>query len=222
MAVGAAAMLGERTEPRRVVLVKVHEFRGHHPAGEPQGGFDGIREALLGAFFHGKAVDDDIDVMLVRLCQGNAVGESVHLPVDEHTGVAVRTQLVEELRELTLAPLHHRGEHLESRAFRISEQGVHDLLRRLRLDDLPAFRAVRDAGAREKQPEIIVDFRDGSHGGARVAVRCLLVDGDRGAETFDEVHIRLVHLPKELTRVGGQRLHIAPLPFGKQRVECQR
>ena len=36
------------------------------------------------------------------------------------------------------------------------------------------------------------------------------------------VDVRLFHHRQELTRVGGQRLDVTPLPFGVNSVECER
>src|SRR4029434_1830441 len=63
------------------------------------------------------------------------------------------------------------------------------------------------------------DLGDRADGGARVARGRLLVDGDRRRQTFDEVHVGLVHLAEELPRIRRQRLDIAPLPLGEDRVE---
>lgn len=49
-----------------------------------------------------------------------------------------------------------------------------------------------------------------------------LIDGDSGGEPFDGVDVRFVHLTEELAGVGGERLHVAALTFGKNRVESQR
>src|SRR5690606_4339085 len=54
------------------------------------------------------------------------------------------------------------------------------------------------------------------------AVGGLLVDRDRGRETLDEVDVGLVHLPQELARVRGQRLDVAALSLGEDRVERER
>ena len=51
---------------------------------------------------------------------------------------------------------------------------------------------------------------------------CLLLDGDGGREPLDGVNVRLVHYPKELVDLGGERLDVSPLPFGVQRVERER
>src|SRR5207249_930373 len=47
----------------------------------------------------------------------------------------------------------------------------------------------------------------------------LLVDGHRGRQALDEVHVRLVHLTEELPGVGRKRLDVATLPLGEDRVE---
>ena len=41
------------------------------------------------------------------------------------------------------------------------------------------------------------------------------------SQALDELDVRLVHLPEELTSVGGQGLHVAALPLGEDRVEGQ-
>ena len=49
----------------------------------------------------------------------------------------------------------------------------------------------------------------------------LLVDGDRRREPLDEVDVGLVHLAEELPGVGGERLDVAALALGEDRVERQ-
>jgi len=48
-----------------------------------------------------------------------------------------------------------------------------------------------------------------------------LVDGDSRGEAAYHVIVRLFHLADELPGVGGERLHIATLTFGKNSVESQ-
>ena len=77
------------------------------------------------------------------------------------------------------------------------------------------------AGARVEQPEVVVDLGDGADGRAGVLGRRLLVDRHRGRETLDEVDVGLVHLAEELARVRRQRLDVAALALGEDRVERQ-
>ena len=85
-----------------------------------------------------------------------------------------------------------------------------------------ADRAVRLADAREQQPEVVVDLGDRADRRARVAVGRLLVDRDGRRQALDEVDVGLVHLPEELPGVGRQRLDVAALALGEDRVEGER
>ena len=103
-----------------------------------------------------------------------------------------------------------------------AEQAVHDLGGALPAHRLAAARAVRRPHPRPEQAQVVVDLRDRTHRGARVAARGLLLDGDGRGEPLDGVDVRLLHQPQELPGVGGERLHVAPLPLGVDGVEGQR
>ena len=86
-------------------------------------------------------------------------------------------------------------------------------------DRAPADRAVRLAHARPQQAQVVVDLGHRPDRRARVARGRLLVDRDRRREPLDRVHVGLVHLAEELPRVGRQRLDVAALALGVDRVE---
>ena len=50
----------------------------------------------------------------------------------------------------------------------------------------------------------------------------LLLDGDRRRQALDRVDVRLAHQLQELPRVGGQRLDVAALALGVDRIEGER
>ena len=85
---------------------------------------------------------------------------------------------------------------------------------------LPHIGAVRHADAGIQQAQIVVNLGHGAHGGAGVFGGGLLVDGNGRGQAVNLVDIRLVHLPQKLPCIGGQRLHIPPLPLGID--ACQR
>ena len=89
-------------------------------------------------------------------------------------------------------------------------------------DLLAAVRAVRHADVGEQQPEVVVDFGDRADRRPRVRAGRLLLDGDGRRQAVDQVDVRLLHLLEELPRVRRQRLDVAPLPFGVDRVEGER
>ena len=99
---------------------------------------------------------------------------------------------------------------------------VDDRLDRLARDRPAADRAVRPADARVEQAQVVVDLGDGADRRARVARGRLLVDRDRRREALDRVHVRLLHHLEELPRVGGERLDVAALALGVDRVEGER
>ena len=76
--------------------------------------------------------------------------------------------------------------------------------------------------AGEEQAQVVVDLGDGADGRARVAAGALLVDRDGGREALDLVDVGLLHLAEELARVGRERLDVAALSLGVDRVEGER
>ena len=132
------------------------------------------------------------------------LGELMHRAIHPGPAEALGLQLAEQVRVLALALAHHRGQHLEAGSLAQLEDAVHDLLRGLSADRLPALGAVRLADACEEQAQVVVDLGDRAHRGARVAGRGLLVDGHRRGQPVDEVDIRLVHLAEELPGVGAR------------------
>ena len=87
---------------------------------------------------------------------------------------------------------------------------------------LPQWRQNKRGRAREQQLQVIVELRHRADGGARGAHGIGLIDRDGRQDSFDAIHLRLVHAIEELARIGRERLHVAPLALGVQGVEDQR
>ena len=85
-----------------------------------------------------------------------------------------------------------------------------------------AAAAVQLRAARVQQLQVIVELGHRADRRARRAHRIGLVDRDRGRDAFDRVDLRLVHAVEELARVRRERLDVAALAFGVQRVEDER
>jgi hypothetical protein len=192
------------------------------PLGQLERRLDRVGEtpAVLGA--HDEAVDDNGDAVVLPPVERGRVGELHQLAVDHGTDEALLARALEQLAELALPPLHERGADLEPRALGPREHHLGDLLGALPLHRPRAARAVRRTGAREEQAQVVVDLGDGADGGARVVARVLLLDRDRRRQPLDEVHVGLLHQPEELARVRRQRLDVAALPLGVDRVERER
>ena len=97
----------------RVVVGKRNKVEHHYPIGEPQGGLNGVGEALLLGRFDGQPIHYHINVMLDLLFQGWRVGELVGFPIDSCPRIALGGQVGEQVHEFALAGAHHRRQHLE-------------------------------------------------------------------------------------------------------------
>ena len=190
--------------------------------GEVERDFDRFCEPALDARLHDQPIDDDVDGVVAPAIELDVFVERAERAVDARLGEPFFLQLGELLLELPFAAADDRRQHVDARILRIQHHHVHDALERLRGDLAPALMAMRDADVREQQPQVVVNLGDGAHRRSRVRGGRLLLDGDRGRETVDEIDVRLLHLLEKLARVGRQRLDITPLPFGVNRVEGER
>jgi hypothetical protein len=146
----------------------------------------------------------------------------VHRAVDPQAHEALGAQFGEQIELLALAAGHHRGEDHQFGVFRQGQHVVHHLRDALRLERLAVLRAVRRAGAGEEQAQVVVDLGDGADRRARVVAGGLLLDGDGRRQALDQVDVGLLHQLQELPRVGRERLDVAALALGVERVEGER
>ena len=70
--------------------------------------------------------------------------------------------------------------------------------------------------------QVVVDLGHRADGRAGVAGVDLLLDGDGGGEPLDHFDMRARHLLDKLAGVGGERLGIAALPLGVDRLKGKR
>jgi hypothetical protein len=89
-------------------------------------------------------------------------------------------------------------------------------------DRATAVAAVELRGARVQQLQVIVDLGHRADRAARCPHRIGLVDRDRRRNAVDPVDLGPVHPIEELASVRRERLDVAPLALGEQRVEDER
>ncbi len=213
----AGVLLGEDHALGAPPTAVAHHLR--HPFGGLERRLDAVGEALAVLGVHGEAVHHDRDVVVLAAVQ---LGDGIKVEDDAvhpraHEPLAAR--LLEEVAELPLPAAHQWREDLELRARRPRQHRVGDLAGGLALDRGAVVRAVRRAGARVEEAQVVVDLGDGADGGARVLAGGLLLDRDGGGEPLDRVHVRLLHQPEELPGVGGEGLDVAALALGVDGVE---
>ena len=206
--------------------LRVDDLHLGHPVGEAQRRLQRVGEPALDPLALDEPVDDDFDLVLLVAGEAGVPLEELvdddDLAVDPGPHIALPGEILEQRVVLALAPAHDRGEHLEPGPLREQQDAVDDLLRRLALQPGAVDRAVLLADPGEQQAQVVVDLGDRADRRARVASRRLLVDRDRRRQPFDDVDIGLVHLSEELPGVRRQRLDVAPLALGVDRVEGER
>ena len=143
---------------------------------------------------------------------------AIHPGADE-TGLA---DFLENGLVRPFASAHHRGQNQNPLAFGQFLNRFNNLLRRLLDDDPPANRAMRNADSGIQKPQVVINFGNGTHRRAWIVTGRFLVDGHSRGKAVDVVHIRLVHLPDELARIGRKRFDITTLALGKNRIKRQR
>jgi len=209
-ALGFAVLRLRRGLQHRDAVGKIE--RGAQTVGQPR----------LQPFAHDDPVHHHVDIVAEVLLQLRRVFELVETAIDLDPLEALLAQLGEFLAILALAVADDRGEQVGARALRHRHHPVDHVLHLLGLDRQPGGGGIGRAGAGEQKAQVVVDFRDRAHGGARVLARGALLDGDRGAEAGDVIDIGLLHHVEKLPGIGRERFDVAALALCIDRVEGQR
>ena len=218
----ADAALDARQPAREQPVAAVERVDDDDVVGEVQRHLDRFGQAALDARLHDQPIDDDLDGVIAAAIELDVFVERAEDAVDAGLGEALLLQLRQLLLELALAAADDRRQHVDARILRIQHHHVHDALERLGGDLAAALVAVRDADVGEQQPQVVVDFGDGADRRPRIRRRRLLLDRDGRRQAVDQIDVRLLHLLEKLPGVGRQRLDVAALPFGVDRVEGER
>ncbi len=213
------AVLGAGEVLREEVRLAVDDVDRDEPLGERGGGLDRLRQPQAEVGLHHEPVDDHLDRVLELLVEDDLLLEEALLAVDLHPREAVPPELLEDVAELALAVADDGRVHGEPRAFGQRENLLDDLVEALPGDRPAADGAMRAPDARVEEAQVVVDLRHRADRRARVARGRLLVDRDRRREPVDRVDVGLLHHLEELARVGGERLDVAALALGVDRVE---
>ena len=160
--------------------------------------------------------------MLDLLVEGYFFVERVHRAVNLDARIAGFAKRFELLFELAFLPSRDGRGDEDFTALGVSGDLVDNLVDGLPRDFPAALRTVHHAAARVQKSQVVVDFGDRSHRGARIACGGFLVDGNCRTQSLDALDVGLLHLPQKQPRIRRQRLDVAALSFRENRVERER
>ena len=136
--------------------------------GQRDGGLKGLGQALLEVLPHADAVHDHLDAVFAPQLERRDLVEFVHHAVDPRADETLGAQLLDQLQVLALAAAHHRRQQHQPGAFGQAQHVVHHLADGLRLERNAVVGTAGRAYPGKQQPQVVVDFGDRAHGGARV------------------------------------------------------
>ena len=168
---------------------------------------------------------EPIDHRLHRLDAGgvdvHVAGDVYRLAVDDQLPAPLLPQLGEDDVELLAVDLEDRRPQLDLGARGQREDRFENLTGRSAGCRLPGPGTVRLADGGKQQIQIARDVGHRADGRAWIAHDGLLLDRNHRREAEHEIDVGLRDLRDETLGVARQRLHVAALPFGVNRVECQ-
>ena len=182
---------------------------------------DRVGQTCADVVLHDQTVDDDLDRVFFVFVKGDLLGQLIHGAVDADADITRLFCVLKDLFMHTLFAADDGRKDDELGSCGQLADLVKNLVDGLLADLLAADRTVRNADARIEQTQIVVDLGDGTDRGSRVFRGGLLVDGDRGGQTLDAVHIGLVQLSQEHAGIRGQRFDEAAVTLGVDRIKRQ-
>ena len=119
---------------------------------------------MPGILGHFQPVHDDFDGVLFHFVEFRKGIDLDNLAVHAQPHKALRAEFFDHVDMFTLAVNHHGRQQHQPGSFREAEDGVDHLRNRLRCQRQLVFGAIRGAGAREQEAQVVVNFGHGTDG----------------------------------------------------------
>ena len=141
-------------------------------------------------------------------------------PVDPETGIPLFLEGQHQFHLVGAVFPVKVGQQIDRRRRPVQQEG-HHIVDAVALDLNAADRGKGPADPGEDHPQVIIDFRRGGHGRARIARIDLLLDGDGRRNTLDRLDIGFGHPTEELPRIRGKALGETALSLREEGVESE-
>ena len=197
----------------------------HHSAFAPlQRRLHGIAEPDADLLVHHQPVHHHVDRMpQLRIeLDADVAAQLDQFPIDAGAHEAFAGQPLDDVAEFAFLFPHDRRQQHHAGLGRQGEDAVHDVAGGLGDDGLAGLGAMRLPDMGVEQAEIIEDLGGGGDDGPRVGAGAALLDGDRGREALDVVHVRFLQLVEELPGIRGEAFDVLALALGVDGVEGER
>ena len=164
----ATLRAGEAGGKDQIIFIFAHPGNADNAFGKIQGSFNRIGQAGLDIGADLEAIHHRFNGMFTAQVQFGRLVQLDNLAIDARANIAFGAQHFENLFVLTLALVDDWGEQHQFAAFGQSQNMIDHLTDRLRIEHDIMLRAARFTGAGKEQTQVVVNFSDGAHGGARV------------------------------------------------------
>ncbi len=185
-----------------MLFARIHLDREAAALGMGERGLEALGQTLALVSLDLQPIDDDIHRMLLRLGELGQRIDVMHLAIHAQAHEALRLELGKQVDLLALAVRDDGCEDHQLGVLGQRQHMINHLRDAHRRKGDAMLGAVRRAGTRVEQAQVIVDLGDGADGRARIVAGRLLLDGNRRRQALDQVDIGLLHQLQELPRIG--------------------
>ena len=166
--------------------------------------FNRVGQSLRQILPHHQAIHDCLDPVGFVFIEANGFGvrEFDDFPINAQTHEAFPPGFFNNVAKFAHLPVHHGCKDQKLRSHRPLQHRIRDFLGSLPRHTLPGGGIMRCSRCGKEKPQIIINLRRRRNGRSGIGGGRPLLNGNRGGQSLDIIHIGLLHLVKELASVG--------------------
>lgn len=168
------------------------------------------------------SIDDRFDGVFFADSQLGDFVKFVELTIDANFQQSCLFDFAKDICMSTFSIQDHRCHDRQLRSLGRFEDRLENRFGGLSQDRLSALVATGDCHASHQEPQIVIDFGDGSDGASRALNSLRLIDAQARLQTSNRIELGPFHLVEELPGVGREALEVLALTLGKEGVKGQR